>query len=172
MPVYRCWLAYKSEVKKNWWWIDSPVYNSYVAFKVNGYVNKVTLTAELEFPFVSTFWGLKTWFNDQFIDYRIGGPTLVGPYDVTELFRPRRTGEGANKYSCQAFWSAPCVPESVKVTAWLDIDVTGTIEEIGSSESSGFGFEPLVENMISIMFLMMYMSLLMGLMSSFMGVFR
>ncbi|MEM2281846.1 MAG: hypothetical protein QXZ68_07710 [Candidatus Bathyarchaeia archaeon] len=170
MPVYRSYLAIKSPVKKGLW-IDSPVMNSYVAYRVEGYVNKAILQASVDAPPLSTYWGLRVWFNDAPIRYVIGTPA-VGPFDVTELFKPRTSGEGANKFSCQAVWTAPLVPESVLVTAWLDIDVSGTIVEIGSSESIGYGFEPIMEVMVNLMFLMMVMSLLMGMMSSFMGVFR
>jgi len=64
-------------------------------------------------------------------------------------------------------------PATYTVTAWLDIDVTGTITETSSAkltaEESLIG--GIVDVFIQLMFLMMVLNLLMGMMSMFMGVF-
>jgi hypothetical protein len=171
VPIYRSWLCYNEKFTQGWWGLGGEK-SGYKSFIVQGYVNKATLHIEYE------GWAhiIRVYIDDKKIFERANYAGNVGNQviDITQYFKPRRTedGEQATKYTIKlvdlyAFWEV-----SWKVTAYIDIDVTGTITETSSYTESGFGgIESITGVFVQLMFMMMVMNLLMSMMSMFMGVF-
>jgi len=171
VPIYRSWLCYKDKFTQGWFGLKGAK-SAYKSYIVQGYVNKAVLHIEYE------GWAhiIRVRIDDQKIFERINYVGNVGNQivDITQYFKPRRTedGEQATKYTIElvdlyAIWEV-----SWLVTAYIDIDVTGTITETSSYTETMFGgIESIVGVFVNLMFLMMVMNLLMGMMSMFMGVF-
>jgi len=175
VPVYRSWLCYNQKVSHGWLQGYGTL-KGYKSFTVQGYVNSVTLHIENDGgPSI-----VIAHVNDKSVLKKTclpPGLCSVGNQhstDITQYFRPRRTedGEQSNMFEIM-IGNGSLTPATYTVTAWLDIDVTGTITETSSAkltaEESLIG--GIVDVFIQLMFLMMVLNLLMGMMSMFMGVF-
>ena len=175
MPIYRVWLCTQQEVSHGW----CRGYGSLggdLSFIVKGYVNRVVFHIENDGgpSIVVARVNEKTVLNKTCLPPGLCSVGNEHSADITQHFRPRRTedGECADRFEI-LIGNGSITPATYHVTAWLDIDVTGTIIETSgaklTAEESLIG--GIVDVFVQLMFLMMVMNLLMGMMSMFMEVF-
>jgi hypothetical protein len=177
VPVYTSWLCHREKFESGWL---SPTCKKSVdvSYIVNGYVNKVVLHIYRE-GLSGMSQSCKAWVNGhQVLDYfEWAGPgTSEHHIDITQYFKPR-SGSGSpadedfSHFEIEVGWA---FTSRWYVTAYLTIDVTGTIIETSSYKGTleGFGnIDSVITIMFQLMFLVMVMNLLMSMMSTFMGVF-
>jgi len=175
MPIYTSYYCIHDKVSKGWTYPECVVWkHGYKSFIVDGYVNKVILTVEIHScPQGAGDWSEYTIrFNGKEVIHASSGPPATWSADVTNLFMPRRTEDGEQadelKIGFAHFW-APA-PAEWEVTAYLSIDVTGTLTETTSTAFTKTPETELAEALgvfIPIMFMMMFMSMFMSILSSF-----
>jgi len=175
VPIYRSWLCENEKFENILPF--SVVKKAWKSFIVNGYVNRVTMYVEKKGSAINALW---VYLNDKQVFYVhdwVNLPNKTYVFDVTQYFVPRKTedGEKSNLFKIEVINSWAWLGWACRLSAYIDIDVTGTLTETSSfkePEAGGMAdVSGIVRVFVNLMLLMMVMNLLMGMMSMFMGVF-